>query len=196
MHGEQILESLKSGDRNAWELLYDLLFKKLYFFSMQLVGEKMEAEDIAIGSLAKFWEKGPHSFETFSEVERFIFLSARNASIDFIRKTRLTKIHHKNLVVTTGDFEESIAELADRALFKAEMLQNLYDQIEKLPKKCRQTFKLVFLEKMPRLDVARKLNITLETVNSHCANAQKRLLQIFSEKELMILLLLLGLCLN
>ena len=191
-----ILNGLKAGDKKAFDLLYDLLYEQVCFYAEQIVKDEMEAEDVAIRSLAKFWEKGANDFETFIQVRRYIFLTARNDAFDFLRKVKIQKTVHRNLVYMTTQMEESIAELADLALYKVEMLQFLLEEIEKLPEQCRETFKLVFLEKMPRPLVAEKLNITINTVHSHCANAKNRLRQIFSERELIILLLLAGLCPN
>lgn len=191
-----ILNGLKAGDKKAFDLLYDLLYEQVCFYAEQIVKDEMEAEDIAIHSLAKFWEKGANDFENFLQVRTYIFLTARNAAFDYLRKVKTQKTVHRNLVYMTTQMEESIADLADLALYKVEMLQFLLEEIEKLPEQCRETFKLVFIEKMPRPLVAEKLNITLNTVHSHCANAKNRLRQIFSERELIILLLLAGLCPN
>ena len=191
-----ILDGLKAGDKKAFDLLYDLLYEQVCFYAEQIVKDEMEAEDVAINSLAKFWEKGANDFENFMQVRRYIFLTARNAAFDFLRKVKTQRTVHQNLVYMTTQMEESIAELADVALYKVEMLQFLLEEIERLPEQCRETFKLVFLEKMPRPLVAEKLNITINTVHSHCANAKNRLRQIFSERELIILLLLAGLCPN
>ena len=191
-----ILDRLKAGDNKAFDLLYDRLYEQVCFYAEQIVKDEMEAEDIAIHSLAKFWEKGANDFESFIQVRSYIFLTARNASFDFLRKVKTQRTVHRNLVYITTEIEESFADLADLALYKVEMLQFLTEEIEKLPEQCRETFKLVFIEKMPRTLVAEKLNITLNTVHSHCANAKNRLRQIFSEKELIILLLLIGLCPN
>lgn len=191
-----ILNGLKAGDKKAFDLLYDLLYEQVCFYAEQIVKDEMEAEDIAIHSLAKFWEKGANDFESFIQIRTYIFLTARNAAFDFLRKVKTQRTVHRNLVYMTTEIEESIADLADLALYKVEMLQFLTEEIEKLPDQCRETFKLVFIEKMPRPLVAEKLNITLNTVHSHCANAKNRLKQIFSERELIILLLLAGMCPN
>jgi DNA-directed RNA polymerase specialized sigma24 family protein len=54
----------------------------------------------------------------------------------------------------------------------------------------------VYIEKLPRPRVAEILNITAGTVNVHCANAMKKLRKIFSERELAVLLVAVGVCAN
>lgn len=196
MEEAQILIGLKAGDKKAFDLLYDLLYEKLCFVTEQIVRDDMEAEDIAIKSLTKFWVKGADDFETFAQVRSFIFIVARNAAFNYLNKMKTQRAHHKELSFIISEKEESMAERAELAMYKMERIKAVADEIEKLPEKCREAFRLAVLEKMPRPLVAEKLNISLDTVHSHCANAMNRLRLVFSEKELMILLLLAGLCSN
>jgi RNA polymerase sigma factor (sigma-70 family) len=190
MNEALILNGLKACDKKAFDMLYDLLYEQVCFYAEQIVKNEIEAEDIAIHSLAKFWEKGAGDFESFIQVRTYIFLTARNAAFDFLRKIKTQRTIQRDLMYITTEAEDSVAELSDLAMYKVEMLQFLLEEIEKLPEQCRETFKLVFIENMPRPLVAEKLNITISTVHSHCANGKNRLRQIFSERELIILLLL------
>jgi len=196
MDDAQILIGLKSGDRKAWDLLYDLLYAKVYFVTQAIVDETMEAEDIAISSLAKFWAKGPENFETFLQVKTFIFRTARNAAFDYNKKARVQRNRSHDFTYVAITTEEAAIKKAEGALFKVEMLQMLTDEIEKLPEQCREIFKLVFIENMPRQEVADKLNISISTVHNQVSNARNKLKQVFTERELIILLLLISLCSN
>lgn len=196
MDETQILIDLKAGDKKAFNLLYDLLYEQVYVFTRQITKDEMEAEDIALHSLAKFWEKGAWHFETFLQVKTFIFRIARNDAYDFLKREGEQKNYRQNIAQVTMPFEESVAEPAERARYKVEMLQVLYYEIEKLPGLCRETFKLVFIQNMPWPVVAEKLNISPGTVHNHCDYAGQRLRQVFREKELTVLLLLIGLCPN
>jgi RNA polymerase sigma factor (sigma-70 family) len=196
MDDAQILIGLKSGDRKAWDLLYDLLYAKVYFVTQAIVDETMEAEDIAISALAKFWAKGAENFETFLQVKTFIFRTARHAAFDHNKKARVQRSRNQDFTYVVSITEESATKKAEGALFKVEMLQMLADEIEKLPEQCREIFKLVFIENMPRQQVAEKLHISISTVHNQVANARNKLKQVFTERELIILLLLINLCSN
>lgn len=196
MDDAQILIGLQSGDRKAWDLLYDLLYAKVYFVTQAIVDETMEAEDIAISALAKFWAKGAEKFESFLQVKTFIFRTAKNAAFDYTKKAKVQRSRNQDLTYVADTTEESVTNKAEGALFKVEMLEILTDEIEKLPEQCREIFKLVFLENMPRPQVAEKLHISLSTVHNQVANAKNKLKQVFNEKELIILLLLVSVCAN
>jgi RNA polymerase sigma factor (sigma-70 family) len=183
-----LLNGLKHKDRQAFNLLFDTLYPQLRFFTEQLTKNEAEAEDISILAMTKFWEKGPEHFETFLQVRKFIFTIARNAAFDFLKKTKVQQTYRKSIVHISTYVEES---QEDQAIYKLEaMMKALENEIENLPGQTRDAFRLVFIEKIPRREAAQKLNIAPGTLNVHCANAMKRLRQIFSEKDLIVLLLL------
>ena len=193
MDDAQIFNGLKAGDKQAFDMLFYQLYPQVRFFIEKIIKDESESEDITQQSLLKFWEKGAGDFESFSHVKSYIFRTAKNAALNYLKKSRRQNTHHQHLVYLTSEAEESLSETL---LYKVEMLQVLFEEIEHLPEQCKQTFKLVFLEHMPRPDVAAKLGISIDTVHGHCANAKKRLRQIFTEKELIVLLLLINSCPN
>lgn len=189
----QIFIGLKAREEKAYNMLFSLLYAPVRFYIEQITKDELESEDITMQSLIKFWEKGADEFQSFPQIKAYIFITARNAAFNFLKRSKIQHTHYENLTYLATAAEDMLAETS---LYKVEMLQVLFNEIENLPEQCRETFKLVFLENMPRPEVAQKLGITLSTVHGHCANAKKRLRQIFSEKELIVLLLLLDLCPN
>ena len=183
-----IMQGLKQGEEKAFNLLFDLLFPRLRFFTQQITKNQLESEDISINALVKFWEKGADDFESFLQVKKWIFTSARNAAFNYLKRTHVQETYRKTLASGLSEVEEKKEE---QAFYKLEMMMKaLEDNVGKLPSQCGEAFRLVYLEKMPRTEVAQRLNISPGTVNVHCAEAMKKLRKIFSEKELAILFLL------
>jgi RNA polymerase sigma factor (sigma-70 family) len=193
MDEAQIFIGLKAGEEKAFNMLFTLLYAQVRFYVEQITKNESEAEDITMQSLFKFWKKGADEFQSFPQIKSYIFKTARNTAFNFIKRSKIQHTHRQNLTYLATEADEILSETS---LYKVEMLQALLAEIENLPEQCRETFKLVFIENMPRPKVAEKLNITLSTVHGHCANAKNRLRQIFSEKELMVLILLIDLCPN
>ena len=182
------MSGLKEKEPKAFNLLFDLLYPQLQFFTEQITKDPVEAEDIAIQALVKFWEKDPRDFESFLQVRKFIFTIARNAAFDYLKKAKVRQTYRNDLANSATAVEE---KTEDQAFYKLEMMmQALHDQIEKLPSQCGEAFRLVFIERIPRPEVAQRLNISPGTVNVHCAQALKKLRKIFAEKELVVLYLL------
>jgi RNA polymerase sigma-70 factor (ECF subfamily) len=186
MDEAQILIGLRNRDSQAYNLLFKLLFHQLTFFLNEILNDTEEAEDIAIQSLVKFWEKGADHFESFLQVRKYLFTVARNLAFNRLKQNRTRSEHQKNFEYLSSATEE---ELEERYFYRLEMMQKmLREQVEKLPEQMREAFKLVFIERIPRPEAAQRLNITPGTLNVHCANAVKKLRQIFSEKEFFVLL--------
>jgi RNA polymerase sigma factor (sigma-70 family) len=186
----EILIGLKAGNKQAFDWLFDALYTRLRFFVEQITNDEFESQDIAMHAISKFWEKGARDFETFVQVKSFIFKIARHKAYNYLKRNKIKQAHQRNLVYMSPIVENSFVE---KTFYKVEMLQALLQEIEKLPDQCRDVVKMVYFENMDRSLVAEKLNISLSTVHVHCRNAKIRLKQIFSEKELIILLLLVGL---
>lgn len=192
MNDAILLEGLKQKDRKAFNALFDLLFAPLCHFTEQIIKDEIEAEDIAIHSFAKFWEHGG-AFHSVNEVKGFIYTVARNAAFDYLKKIKVQQSYQCHIAYVSSEAEEMIA---DRALYEVEMLERLFQEIEQLPAQCREAFKLTYINRLPRTVVAEKLHISVGTVHVHCSHAIKKLREKFSEKELLLLLLVVDLCKN
>jgi RNA polymerase sigma-70 factor (ECF subfamily) len=184
-----LIERLKQKDREAFNLLFTRLFPKVLYYAEQLTKDRPEGEDIAMNSFTKVWEQA-NRFNSVGEIEAFLFTIARNAAFNYLRKIKAQHNYETHLANQPKEAEEGLAE---KLRFEVEMLEKLYQEIEKLPEQCREVFKLAYIKRMPRAEVAEKLNISVGTVHVHCSNALNRLRQKFSEREFALLLLFLEL---
>ena len=193
MDEEQILIDLKVGNTKAFDLLYDRLYEDVCYYAAILTKDEVEAQDIAINSITKFWETGVGKFETFAGVKAFIFKAARNAAIDYIRKNNVKRNHQGSLMYAASKQDEDLMELAEQTMYRLEMVKAVYAEIDKLPEQCRLAFTKVYVHNIPRQIVAEQLKISLDTVNSHLSHGRKKLRQVFGDKHLVTLLILIGL---
>lgn len=191
MDDDLLIKGLKQKDRKAFNILFTRLFPKVLYYAGHLTKDKLEGEDIAMNSFVKVWEQVDR-FNSISELNAYIFTVARNASFNYLRKIRAQHNYETHLANQPTE-EESLSE---KLRFEVEMLDKLYQEIEKLPGQCREVFKLTYIKRMPRAEVAEKLNISLGTVHVHCSNALNRLKKRFSENDFMLLLLSLELYRN
>ena len=187
-----LIKGLNQKDKKAFNVLFTRLFPKVLYYAENLTKDRFEGEDIAMNSFARFWEQSAQ-FNSINEVQAYIFTIARNASFNYLRKIKAQHNYETHLSNQPKETEESLSE---KLRFEVEMLERLYQEIEKLPETCREVFKLTYIKRMPRAEVAEKLNIAIGTVHVHCSNALNRLRQRFSESELFMLLILLELCRN
>lgn len=188
MTDDLLIEGLKAKDKKAFNALFDRLFAQVYYYTQNIINDKIEAEDITIHSFAKFWESA-NKYSSIKEVKNFIYKTARNACIDYLNKLKAQN-NYRNYILHISKFVLDNSE--ERILYEGQMLEKLKQEVDKLPEQCRKVFKLVFLEKYSREEVSQRLQISMSTVHVQCANALKRLKQVLSKEEFFLLLLLCG----
>lgn len=189
MNDLQILSGLKNWEREAFSILYESLFPKVCYYVQKITDDIYEAQDITNMSFIKLWQADMEKFNSLLQVQKYIFTVARNAALDYLKKCRVRKTYQEYLKHELNTFQN---EPNESLLYEVEMMEALWQEIERLPPQCQVVFKLCYLEKMSRHDVAKICNLSVNTVHVHCRNALIRLRQIFMEKELLILLFLLA----
>lgn len=190
MDESQILERLRNRDIAAFEMLYDSLSSFVTYYVRKITNDQQEAEDITVHSFSKFWEQELSEYDTMSKVKNFILKVAKNSALKYLRKKRTTKSHEGNIIYLTEEQENYEKE---RSRYQTEMLIKVYEEIDKLPQRTQQAFKLVYINEMTSKEAGQQLDISEVTVRRLCAEALKKLRNKFSEKDLQLILILLSL---
>lgn len=175
-----ILSGLKTRDLEAFNVLFDSLFGKVRYYTEQITKDQFEAEDIAMRSITTFWEQELSQYDTMKRVNNFIFNVARNSAFDYLRKKKVKENYQSNIVAYIT--EEHADYLMERRC-EVELLRYLYHEIDKLPQRTRQAFKMIYVHQMSSREAGQQLNISEVTVRRLCSEARKKLRNKFSGKE-------------
>lgn|GEM_PF-1634045 len=168
------MKPIWQGEPKAWEAY----FKEYYSLFLNFAYSLVKDEDVAIAVVSnvfiKLWEKRG-SFETEADM-KFKFISEiRYRSIDHFREIKKAS---EREVAAAGDVIETYnipeAEHIDK-YFESKRDKKLYEEIDLLPKKCRQIMILYIKEKMQVKDIAKKLNISHNTVSTQIKNGVEKL---------------------
>jgi RNA polymerase sigma-70 factor (family 1) len=188
---QEDIAQLKRGNHAAFKKLFKELFHHIRFFCEGIVKDPSEAEDIAVLSFMKYFER-VEKFDSLDAIKAFLYLTARNSCYDYFDKKRAKQKYNRQYAYLTS--EAMILEGA-RFGYEAIMFEQLFaaviKEVENLPEQCRKVFKMIMFERIESEEVAELLHISPGTVRMHCSNAMKRLKVIFGEKELMLLSLML-----
>jgi RNA polymerase sigma-70 factor (family 1) len=191
MDDSQILEGLRNRDLTAFEQLYDSLAELVLYYTEQITKDKIEAEDITVHSFSKFWEQDLSEFDSIKSVRSFIFKVAKNSAFDYLRKQKVKHSHQRNISYLTEQQQEEY--IMEGSRYRVELIQKVYQEIDKLPKRTQEVFKMVYVQEMSTKEVGEQLNISVVTVRRLCSDAIQKLRNKFSEKDLQLILLLLSL---
>ncbi len=99
-----IIEKLKQGDSEAYASFFNTFYAPLCYFATQLVRDKPAAEDIVKDTFIKLWQKHT-DFESPQNVKAFLYITVRNASLNFLRHLAVRESTQKELLYLGRDRE-------------------------------------------------------------------------------------------
>ena len=164
--GQDLLSLIENGSSDAFTEFYSDSFKKLILVSQKYVNDVYVAEEIVQNIFLKIWEDRS-VLVNIKSIRSYLYRSVANASINHLNKARNIEKHHAKIA---EHLTEEDIELLDE---QNQLIALLYEEIELLPEKCRQVFKMSRLDGLKYRDIASKLGISEKTVENHMGNALK-----------------------
>ena len=185
---DDLLVRLKNGDARAFDFFYKKFRTRIYANVLRLTKSTELAADILQEVFVAIWHHRD-TIDPQQPFERYIFRIAQNKVYDFFRKaSRDKKLEEKLISLSLG--EEYNPLEADFDL--KEDLNLLQKEIEMLPPKCREVFKLCKVDGKSYQEVSTLLNISTATINNHIVKATRILKKNLSGVDLMVFLILLN----
>ena len=183
---EVTIHNFRKGDQQAFAVFFRLHYRPLCYFAAQFVQELPDAEDIVKESFIKLW--GKHAdFDNAQTIKSFLYITTRNACLNFLRHVQIKNTVHKEMAYLE---ENRCQELMLNQLIRLELMQEIYNEIEKMPEKRREVFKMAYIDGMKNDEIAQQLGLSIFTVKEHKAKALAYLRLRFSDKYILLLLLL------
>jgi RNA polymerase sigma-70 factor (ECF subfamily) len=167
--GFDLIKDVSRGDEAAFRQLYDQTYGRVTFYLQRLVSDESIIEDILVETYAAVW-KGARRFKGKSRVTTWIIGIARNLAMKEIKKRKV----HANLddYPNLPNGSSPDPELFDRpALIKNAM--------SKLAPKHREVLDLVFFHEMTYPEVAKLLDVPVNTVKTRVFYAKDALRETF-----------------
>jgi RNA polymerase sigma-70 factor (family 1) len=172
-----IMEKLKAGDTAAYTVFFKTYYSPLCYFAAQLIRDKPAAEDIVKDTFIKLWTKHK-DFESPQNVKAFLYITVRNASLNYLRHLGVRETAQKELLYLGRDREDAHVL---HSMIKTEILNKVYWRMERFPEKRRHIFKLAYLEGLKNEEIASMLDISVSTVKTQKARAILALREHFAD---------------
>jgi RNA polymerase sigma-70 factor (family 1) len=154
-----LLHEFKRGNTQAFKAVYDLYFPSLCFFAKRLVDNDAEGEDIAADSFIKLLNRHEF-FDTLPNIKAFLYITTRNACLNYLRYMQKQANSKRDLARLQDKTDEHILS----SMVHAEVLREVEHEIEQLPLRCKEIFKLIYYERKSADEIAELLNISINTV--------------------------------
>jgi RNA polymerase sigma-70 factor, ECF subfamily len=155
-------------DLGKFRQLFEDHYRPLTVFAMRYVNGEDNAKEIVQQVFVRLWETRK-TLVIEKCAKAFLYQSVKNACINHAR----SKHQQMNF---TDDFSTLLLEddVLER-MIATEQLERIYQAIEQLPDRCRLIFKLSRLKQLHHSEIAKKLNISVKTVENQIGHALKKL---------------------
>ena len=164
----QVFKRIKSGDYEAFKLLFDCYYSVLCNYSLKFIDEHFIADDIVQEVFIKIWEKRKTIVIT-SSVKSYLYTAVKNKCLNRLKSefTRTEYLKHysaqENIIVDYSEIEQE------------EFRNFLFQCIEKLPPRCKDVFLQSRFSELKQEMIAKSMNIALKTVKAQIGKALKLL---------------------
>lgn len=168
---DQLFHRVRRGDDTAFETIFRKQYHGLCAYSNRLVMNPQLAEEIVDDVFLNLW-KNREKIEISTSFRAYLITSVRNRSMDCLRQSKHEK--RKSLLEHAENLpcRQSIA-------YETMMLEELHHRIHAavriLPTQCRIIFQMSREEDLKYKDIARKLNISIKTVDTQIGRALRHL---------------------
>ena len=158
-------DRLRTGDEAAFHYVMNRYFAVITSFAKRLMHNQAAAEDVAVETFIKLWQNHA-GVGNFQSIKAFLFITARNACFNELRKEKNKERKH-NVFAASQDQ----AEWIDQEIIRAEVKAEIYKAVDLLPKKMKRVFQLGFIEGLPNREIARMLDLSVNTVKAQKSRA-------------------------
>jgi RNA polymerase sigma-70 factor (ECF subfamily) len=159
---EELIGRIASQDRAAFSLLFERYAGKVKSYLFRLGAADALAEDIAQDALVTVWRRAPTYDRSKAKASTWIFVIARNAWIDRLRREKVELAYRNTCFVS----EESDDEQPDDTAVRTQTEEQVSAALENLSEDQRQVVQLSFFEDRPHAEIAERLSLPVGTVKS------------------------------
>lgn len=159
---KDLLIKLSHGDEEAFNVLYDIYSRPLYYRMLRMVKNADVADELLQELFIKLWDKRA-TLDTEKSFQSYLYTVAQNRVYNYFRKVASDHSLFQSLIQNTATHYLDGQELMENKE-TAELLQKA---IEQLSPQRKQVFQLCKLEGKSYKEVAEIMEISIATVNSH-----------------------------
>ncbi|UYQ91164.1 sigma-70 family RNA polymerase sigma factor [Chitinophaga horti] len=167
---QELLSRIADGDATVYPYLHDTFYNALVYFSLSIIEDQQQAEDIAIDSLVKLWQ-APTRFASIGKLRGYLFTLSRNASLNYLKHLRMRERSEQELTAPDTLVDERLEAL----IVESDLVRLVYQEIERLPESYRQVMELLYVQDLSAAEAAKQLGITMENLRQRKGRAIKEL---------------------
>lgn len=172
-----LVEKVKTGDRKAFNHLYERFYIPLCSYASLLI-ERDEAKDVVQDVFVNIWIRREY-IDTSLSFHGYLLRSVYNSSLNVLKRKDYSReyqsVYRKKIEQMGHLFYNPDTNETIQHLYNEDLRATLEAAINSLPERCREIFRLSYIDGLPGKEISSKLNISLSTVENHIYSALKQL---------------------
>jgi len=161
-----LILGIQKDDSESFESLYNIYHKQVYSFALSLLNSTTDAEEIVQNVFLALWIQRK-SLNISTSFTSYLFSIVRYKVYDFIHQ----KINHEAYVKFVLENNDDYSFVTEDEITFSELEKSFRLAVQKLPERRREIFMLSRFDKLSYKEIAEKLGITENTVDTQIRNA-------------------------
>ena len=183
----ELFNRIQKGDEKAFTIAYELYNKLIYVLSYRYLMDEERAKDVVQYVFVKLWEYRAELNIGIS-LKNFLFTMAKNYILNLIRNENTALEKQYEIAQQVLGYEDDLVEKLERR----EQMSLFYQALAKLPEQKKRICVMKIREEMSNKEIAERLNVSINTVKTHYAEALKLLRRELLKLLMIIIILMLS----
>jgi RNA polymerase sigma-70 factor, ECF subfamily len=173
----EIIGRIRQGDKEQFESLFRSSYVSLVRYARTLIKDQDTAEEIVQELFFRIWQDR-EKIKIESSLNGYLFRSVHNRCLHHIEHSRVVERHAEEMSFLQSESQESPGDILNYKELQAKIATIL----EKLPERCGKIFYMSRFEGLKYNEIARKLSVSVKTVESNMGRALKEFRKELTEK--------------
>lgn len=164
---EELTVLLKQEDQGAFTEIYNRYWAEMYYHTFRMLRDEDSSKDVVQDVFSTLWLKSA-SLNVSTKLSGHLYISVRNKVLNLVAQN---KVRNDYLSSVAGFITESTN---DASIFDEQQILDIVEaEIQKLPPRMKEIFELSRKDNLSHKEIAKKLNLSDQTVKKQVQNALK-----------------------
>ncbi len=161
---DRIVQEIKEGNEHSFQQIFHAYYENLCHYAFTILRDMDDAEDIVQSMFLKIWEKRQTLIITHT-VKAYLYKAVYHQCLNYFDH-RAVRVKFKERKAVEHDKEVQHPEV-----FPDELEERIIAAINTLPKQCRTIFMMSRYQEMKYVEIARVLDISVNTIENQISKA-------------------------
>lgn len=166
MNEETLITEIKAGNQRAYERLFREQYARMCNYAFRMLTDKDDAEECVQSVFVALWERHT-DLEINTSLKAYLYRAVHNNCLNRIKHNKVRQRHAEEMLWDDPSYRPTQSD----ALQHEDLERAIAVGIESLPSQCQTVFKMSRFDELSYAEIARELNISVNTVENHIVKA-------------------------